>query len=340
MKQLAYLIFIIALGLVSCSRVEIPINDKEQSVSDKAVTKALGDKYPMVSVYVETNDVNPLNAGDYFFANDGSSFVDIVELFASNIFKETVNGQVRPVLVLNDKLTNILENGGTEKYVRPLQDLGLKVLLTVIGHHNRIGLANMNSLQTSQFAEILAYAVEKYGLDGIGLNDEYADYPYLGDGAVNNTSFSEIIIKLRGLLPPDKIITVFDWGNTNTISQEAAACIDYAYHGYYGNYNIRSNIAGMTKERWSPLAFNLGVVNSARTVKAYAERAVNENYGAIMLFNLRTRDDQDPMPVFQAISDGAYQGMEILCDGGNRPRDVEISPEWYWITYDMAIQNK
>ena len=112
MKQLAYLIFIIALGLVSCSRVEIPINDKEQSVSDKAVTKALGDKYPMVSVYVETNDVNPLNAGDYML-DDGTAFFDVAELFASNINRDR-NGN--PTLFLNDKLANILENSGADTF--------------------------------------------------------------------------------------------------------------------------------------------------------------------------------------------------------------------------------
>ena len=73
-------------------------------------------------------------------------------------------------------MTNLLENGGYQTYVKPLQDKGIKVLLTVLGDWQGIGVANMNDTQTTQFAKILAHAVEKYGLDGIGFDDEYANY--------------------------------------------------------------------------------------------------------------------------------------------------------------------
>ena len=112
MKQLVYLMSIMVFGLISCSRVEIPINDQVQSVPDEAATKALGDKCPMVSVYVETNDVNPLNAGDYML-DDGTAFFDVAELFASNINRDR-NGN--PTLFLNDKLANILENSGADTF--------------------------------------------------------------------------------------------------------------------------------------------------------------------------------------------------------------------------------
>ncbi len=67
-----------------------------------------GTKTPKVTINVETNDVNPLNAGDYLLS-DGSAYADIVEFFAANLNKETVNGVVRPTLYLNDKMTNLLE---------------------------------------------------------------------------------------------------------------------------------------------------------------------------------------------------------------------------------------
>lgn len=121
-------------------------------------TRAYGDT-PVVAIYVETNDTNPLNAGDYMLSN-GKPFAGIVELFASNIHKRTVNGVVEPTLFLNDKMTNLLENGGYQTYVKPLQDKGIKVLLTVLGDWQGIGVANMNDTQTTQFAKILAHAVE------------------------------------------------------------------------------------------------------------------------------------------------------------------------------------
>ncbi|MCX4333619.1 MAG: glycosyl hydrolase family 18 protein [Bacteroidales bacterium] len=318
-------------SIFACNKVETP----QMGENQVPMTKAIGDKSPIMAVYVETNDVNPLNAGDYYFEDgNNETFIDILELFASNIRKETVGGVTRPTLFLNDKLANILENGGVDKYVRPLQDMGIKVLLTNLGDHQGIGLANMSDTQADQFATILAAVVKHYGLDGIGFDDEYADYPWIG--GTNKTSYSRIITKLHELMPSDKLITVFDWGNTNTINAAAAACIDYAYHGYFGSYMTSTNITGLPKSKWSPLSLNLGNNNPTSTVQNYASQAKNGGYGAMMCFNLRTRNDRDPLPVFQAISNGAYDGRPVACEDGNRSRDVVINPNGFTITYDMA----
>lgn len=320
-------------GLFACNKVEEPkvVNDH---LPESPMTKAMGDKTPIMVCYVETNDVNPLNAGDYVFDEDGTTFFDIVELFASNIHKETVNGQVRPTLYLNDKLTPVLENGGVDTYVRPLQDLDIKVLLTVLGDWQEIGLSNMTNTQADQFATILAYAVEKYGLDGIGFDDEYS-----GTSETNNTSYTRIITKLHELMPSDKLITVFDWGGTYTIDEtQACPCIDYAYHGYFGSYFGTPGLC--TTEKWSPVSLNLGYDYSASNVRIMAQNAKNGGYGAMMCFNLRQTSDKDPLYIFQAISDGAYNGAKVVCDDGDRPRDAGSVSTGYTITYDMAIGNE
>lgn len=334
MKKVFVLAALVAalVGVFSCNRIENPQVNEADQLQNSPITKALGDKFPCAVVYVETNDVNPLNAGDYEV--DGLPFFDIVELFASNIHKETTEeGEVRPTLYLNDKLTPVLENGGVDTYVKPLQAKDIKVLLTVLGDWQEIGVANMTNTQADQFATILAYAVEKYGLDGIGFDDEYADYPY---GSVNNTSYSRIITKLHELMPSDKLITVFDWGNTHTINSEAAACIDYVYHGSFGMYNTSCNINGINANEFAPVALNLGTDYSSSLVRYWAEKALEEGYGAMMCFNLRMRSDNDPLPELQALSDGAYFGAEVTCDNGNRSRDAGSVPAGYTITYDMA----
>ena len=104
-----------AAMMFSCQQAEDPTMDKAQEPIVK--TRAYGDKTPKVTIYVETNDVNPLNAGDYMLS-DGTAYADIVEFFAANLNKETVNGVVRPTLYLNDKMTNLLENGGYQTYVK------------------------------------------------------------------------------------------------------------------------------------------------------------------------------------------------------------------------------
>lgn len=333
-------------GLFACNKLNEPQVVNAPEDADALTTKAAVANSPILAVYVETNDVNPLNAMDYQL--NGEPFIDIVELFAANIHKETVNGQVRPTLYLNDKLANILENGGVEKYVWPLQDEGIKVLLTTLGDHQQIGHATMNPTQAEQFATILAAVVYHYGLDGIGFDDEYSD-AY----TINNTSYSNILLNLREQLDElgdGYLMTVFDWGATYTISDAAAACVDYAYHGYFGLYRTSRNIP-VPNSDWSPVSFNLGQYNDPADAESYAASAKNEGYGAMMCFNLRTRTSvaastgetisgYDPLPVFQGLADGAYNGETVVrpVGAGNRSRDVEIDPDGFTITYDMALE--
>lgn len=56
-------------SLFACNKVESP----QMGENQVPMTKAYGDKTPVMAVYVETNDVNPLNAGDYMM-EDFQSF--------------------------------------------------------------------------------------------------------------------------------------------------------------------------------------------------------------------------------------------------------------------------
>lgn len=326
----------LCVGLMSCTKSETQIAELNSNLT----TKAYGVKTPKLAVYVETNDVNPLNAGDYMM--NGTPIIDIVELFASNIHKTTENGAEMPTLYLNDKLAPLLINGAASTYVRPLQTAGIKVLLTVLGDWKHIGVANMTNAQTTCFANILAWTVEEYGLDGIGFDDEYADYN--SQNPVNNTSFSQIITKLHALLPSDKLITVFDWGNTATLSSAAVACIDYAYHGNFGagNYYSTPGISGLPISKWSPISLNLGnSYFSTSTIQSNAASAKNGGYGAMMCFNLRTLSSRSPIPVFQALANGAYSDITphiVTCTNGNRPQQSAISGG-YEITCNIVSSN-
>lgn len=298
-------------------------------------TKGIGDKEPMVAVYIETNDTNPLNAGDYFL-EDGSTYYDFVQLFSANIHKTIVNNEVEPTLYFNPEMVNIFENGGVETYIEPLQNMGMGVLMCVMGDWCDLGLSNMNDTQTTQFATILAYAITKYGLDGICFGDEYT-----GNNTIINGSYSNIILKLRALLP-SKYIIVFDWGGTSYISSTAAAEIDYVYHGYYGYYlsPYYSSVTGVTAERWSPISLLLGnsySTSALNTIQTWSSNAFNDGYGAIMHFNLRQSSDVDPLPVMQAHADGLDWGT-VYCTNGDRPRTSGYVPGGYTITYTDALQ--
>ena len=300
------------------------------------LTKGVGDKEPMVAVYIETNDTNPLNAGDYYL-EDGTTFYDYVQLFSANIHKTTVNNVEEPTLYFNPEMVNIFENGGVGTYIEPLQNMGIGVLMCVMGDWQNIGLSTMNDVQTTKFASILAYAITKYGLDGICFGDEYS-----GVNTVVQNSYSNIILKLRALLP-STIIVVYDWGATNYISSTAASEIDYAYSGYYGYYipYSYSNVIGITAERWAPISLLLGnnySTSALNTIQTWSSNAFNDGYGAIMHFNLRQSSDVDPLPVMQAHADGLDWGT-VYCTNGDRPRTSGYVSGGYTITYADAIAN-
>lgn len=325
-----------ACAMISCNKEESIVRETSalSEETNSVITKAVGDKTPHTLVYVETNDVNPLNAGDWYL-DDGTTYFDYVCLFSSNIHKTTVSGATQPTLYLNDKLTPVLE-GGLETYVAPLQDLGIGVLLGVLGDWQGIGLSNMTTTQADQFATILAYAINKYNLDGVVFDDEYS-----GTSSIVSGSYSRIITKLRELMP-NIIIIVFDWGGTSYISSTAAAEIDYANHGYFGGYfrsNSTSNITGMTAGRWSPISLKLGgdVTYNTSTLQTWGSNAAS-TYGETMFFNLRPISDYNPINYLQAIATGAGWGT-VSCTNGDRARDAGSVTNGYTITYAMATAN-
>ena len=225
-------------------------------------TRAYGDKTPKIVTYIDVNDTNPLNA--MLYRMDNESFIDMVTIFAANI---RANGS-EPQLWLNDNVTKILipDAGSTTtghyKYVQPLRQDGAKVLLSVLGDHQGVGVGNLTEANQQKFAEILAWAVEEYDLDGIDFDDEWANYgenpnfPSSVDG-----SFSGLIIKLRDELderfPNDhKLITVFDIGYASSLSSEAVAACDFGWSGYFGP-NIYNSNPIWPKEKWAAQAIDL-----------------------------------------------------------------------------------
>ena len=102
----------------SCNKdVENP-DMQAQPEETAQVTRAYGDKTPLIEVYYEINDTNPLNALSYEMS--GKKFIDLVQLFASNIQKDA-NGD--PCIFFNDKLAPVM--AAKASYIEPLQNAGI-----------------------------------------------------------------------------------------------------------------------------------------------------------------------------------------------------------------------
>jgi hypothetical protein len=141
------------------------------------------------AVFIEVNDDNPLNAGSYIL-EDGTYLFDYVVLFAANIrirncAVEGGDGCTESGVHVhfNPNVRHILTN--RNKYIKPLQDKGIKVLLALLGDHDGIGFGTMNDIERTIFVADLKGDLEKYELDGVVFDDEWAskeDWDNWGNG--------------------------------------------------------------------------------------------------------------------------------------------------------------
>ncbi|MFC0624755.1 endo-beta-N-acetylglucosaminidase H [Kribbella deserti] len=248
---------------------------------------------PLSVVYIEVNSNSMLNAGKYVLAGSGAQVFDIAMIFAANINYDGT----KAYLHFNENVQNVLDNVATQ--VRPLQRKGIKVVLSVLGNHQGAGFANFPSQQAAAaFAQELADAVNRYGLDGIDFDDEWAKYGENGTGQPNESSFFYLVTALRELLP-NKLITLYDIGPSaerlTYNGQSIANTFDYAWNPYYGTWSVPRGPSA--KSRLSPAAVHINSTSTTTTANL-AARTVSEGYGAFLTYNLGATDSSAYISTF------------------------------------------
>lgn len=249
-----------------------------------AATAASTD--PLTVAYVEVNSNELRTVGDYELA-DGSNAFDVAIIFAANINSD---GNAA-TLHLNDQVTATLENADTQ--IRPLQDKGIKVTLSLLGNHQAAGFANFPSQPAAAvFADQVAAVVEQYGLDGVDIDDEWVSYGSNGVPAANADSARWLVDALDAKLPAGSIISLYDIGEAAASLKSAPASVldklDYIWNPYYGQYNVPA-YPGVGKDRLGPAAIDL-TQTSAATAANLARRTVQEGYGVYVTYNLTAGD--------------------------------------------------
>ncbi len=267
----------------ACNKQAGSMANEDETSQNSLDTRAVGVKTPKFTVYIETNDVNPLNAGEYYFCNSSprEEVVDHVILFASNIRGNATSAWLHH----NQNQTHILNNVST--LVQPLQNKGIKVLLGLLGDHTGVGFANLNSDMIESFAQQVATCVNTKGLDGVLLDDEYARYDLAPAGLPTPSSsiLSSLILKLRELLPTKKIMVFWYDNYMQGISPAAINAIDY----FHPNYGCHSTTSGIPASKWSKLTIretNQGGTDNTEQSIRYCSASYGD-YGEVMLFNLR-----------------------------------------------------
>jgi hypothetical protein len=171
-----YFIWVVAEKDGAAGPVGTPISGKTGAApsSGKAGDKIIPgtNQKVKIGVYVEVNDHNPLNAGSYVL-EDGTYLFDYVILFAANIRNRNPNGTgtVDPYVHLNENVQHLLTNN--TKYIKPLQDKGIKVVLGLLGDHDGVSFGTMNDNDRAAFANNVKRVVDLYNLDGVDFDDEW-----------------------------------------------------------------------------------------------------------------------------------------------------------------------
>lgn len=169
---------------------------------------------PRFVVAIEAAENDLRNVGNYILYPEGEDkpllkrpLFDMTVIFSANVsFDE---GMESPVLYYNENVRKILDN--RDVFVKPLQDKGIKVLLSIMPNHQGIGFSNLNISGDRKMIRDLARdireAVQMYGLDGVMFDDEYADYPGNKDAEqpgrpmIQMGSFHFLIKELRDQMP-------------------------------------------------------------------------------------------------------------------------------------------
>jgi hypothetical protein len=287
-KGIIYAFSCLVLLISACKKEsKLPEARLAAETERSAKTDALSLNAPQGVCYVEVNNNDLRNVARYTLAN-GNPLFDIGIIFAANINFNTSTRTAE--LFFNPQVTNVLSNRNT--YVKPLQDKGIKVLLSVLGNHQGAGFSNFTSKASAQaFAQQLSNAVNTYGLDGIDFDDEYAEYGKNGTGQPNDSSFVFLVTALRQLMP-SKIISFYYWGpaaqHLSYKGVTAGSKINYSWNALYGTYSVPA-VPGLTKSSLGPAAIDI-VSTNINTAATLASRTVADGYGIYLYYNLPNAD--------------------------------------------------
>ena len=260
------------------------------------LSMVLAKKGPITVAYVEVNSNSIDNTARYQLA-DGSNVFDIAIIFASNLHYNNSHA----TWYNNPNVQAILDKAAAE--IKPLQQKGIKVLLSLLGGGTGKGIANFASAkEAAAFAKKAAYQVHTYGLDGVDFDDEYADYGSNGMPPANAQSFGWFLEALRKELP-DKLITLYNIGPAAQYLSEGNATVggmlNYSWNPYYGSFSPPA-IPGLKKKQLGAAAIAIEGT-AVDTAKKLATETLQQGYGVYLTYNLANGNQSDYVGAFAQV---------------------------------------
>ena len=222
---------------------------------------ALHDGHDLFFVfYINTNDFQPLLAQDYIMRKKlarGTTVAwydavgNIINLRTVMLDYDAATG--RALLNLGNDMRYVLDHA--VKYIRPLQEHGSKVCISIEGSGKGLGFCNLTDGQIVDFVAQVKTVVEEFGIDGINLWDRGSEYGKEGMPAMNTASYPKLIKALREAFGREKLltVTVYEeptstfWDTQATGGIAVGDYIDYAWSGYN-----RESEAPQVLDPWHP----------------------------------------------------------------------------------------
>ena len=294
--------------------------------------------------FVEVNDENILNCGEYTMANSGKPFFDVVSIFAANINIDSETG--RACVFCNDQVSYVLKNA--DKIIRPLQAKGIKVNLSILGNHYEAGVANLSQEAAKDFAKELKAYVDIYGLDGIDFDDEYTNYsdnPSPGFEVRSSENYLRLIEECRKIMP-DKLLGIYEYqgydapNGTTAEGKTAGDLVDYMCYGTYQRYvkDREQQFSGMTPAKYGPYSlkineeYNGGWVNFD---EATIQDLKDAGYGLQVFYNPKPRTYSYDK-YFTAVSKILFN-EEVEWSGNYYNREETVAPQGRKTTYESEL---
>lgn len=302
---------------------------------------------------IEVNDHNPLNVMGFTMKDSGKQFFDMVVLFSANINFNAATGNV--YISRNENVQAILDN--RDKYIKPLQARGIKVILGLLGNHDISGVSTMSNERNRRFAQEVKMLCDAYELDGVFLDDEYTKYQDAASTAIpgfhgpSYEASSRMAYEIKKAQPERLVLAYKYYGLARGVEidgMQPGQFFDYVLNDYMdstdptatfggllqsqaGNGSWNCTDADWTKARWFP-----GVSTTLRDSNGnvtgylpYNDRfnlttMREQGYGALMIYNFYCNPNARLTPKIISAMEGAahdlYNG-ELSYDGGWFPKD-------------------
>ena len=272
---------------------------------------------------MEINDTNPLNNLCFTLKESGKPLIDMVILFSSNINYNNETGKV--YVYHNPNVQHLLDN--REKYLKPLQDRGIKVVLSILGNHDRSGVANLADETARRFAQELKTVCDAYQLDGVFFDDEYSSYqspPPPGFVAPSNGAAARLLYETKQVMP-DKDVCAYVYSRTSSLpavdGHDSGTFVDYGIHDYGGSYDLSSNYPGMS--RTGMALYSQEFAQGRTTSETNLRRLRDGGYGAHMIFAMdptRSNFNNSQKPAMERVARVLFDD-ELVYDGNPYGKD-------------------